>query len=72
MELPWLDGSGVGRRLYRGSTLKTWAGGLCAAPDAVVAVEVRDPLWLTPEFVAVLRDCGATYCLRLHAKNAAD
>ena len=38
------------------------------APDAVVAVEVRDPLWLTPEFVAVLRDAGATYCLGLHAK----
>ena len=38
------------------------------APDAVVAVEVRDPLWLTPEFVAVLRASGATYCLGLHAK----
>jgi uncharacterized protein YecE (DUF72 family) len=42
------------------------------APDAVVAVEVRDPLWLlpkfVPEFVAVLRDSGATYCLGLHAK----
>ncbi len=38
------------------------------APDAVVAVEVRDPLWLTPEFVAVLREAGATYCLGLHAK----
>jgi uncharacterized protein YecE (DUF72 family) len=38
------------------------------APDAVVAVEVRDPLWLTPEFVAVLRDSGAAYCLGLHAK----
>ena len=38
------------------------------APDAVLAVEVRDPLWLTPEFVAVLRESGATYCLGLHAK----
>jgi uncharacterized protein YecE (DUF72 family) len=38
------------------------------APDAVVAVEVRDALWLTPEFAAVLRDCGATYCMGLHAK----
>ena len=39
-----------------------------AAPDAVVAVEVRDPQWLTPEFAAVLRAAGATYCLGLHAK----
>ncbi|MFC5522798.1 DUF72 domain-containing protein [Polaromonas jejuensis] len=38
------------------------------APDAVVAVEVRDPLWLRPEFAAVLREAGATYCLGLHAK----
>ena len=38
------------------------------APDAVVAVEVRDPQWLTPEFAAVLRAAGATYCLGLHAK----
>ncbi len=38
------------------------------APDAVVAVEVRDPQWLTPEFAAVLRASGATYCLGLHAK----
>ena len=42
------------------------------APDAVVAVEVRDPLWLLPKFVpqfaAVLRESGATYCLGLHAK----
>ncbi len=38
------------------------------APEAVVAVEVRDPEWLTPDFVAVLRDCGARYCLGLHPK----
>ncbi len=38
------------------------------APDAVIAVEVRDPIWLTPEFVSVLRESGATYCLGLHAK----
>jgi uncharacterized protein YecE (DUF72 family) len=38
------------------------------APDAVVAVEVRDPEWLTPDFAAVLRATGATYCLGLHAK----
>jgi uncharacterized protein YecE (DUF72 family) len=41
---------------------------LTAAPDAVVAVEVRDPLLLTPEFAQVLRAGGATYCLGLHAK----
>lgn len=38
------------------------------APEAVVAVEVRDPEWLTPQFVAVLKDCGARYCLGLHPK----
>jgi uncharacterized protein YecE (DUF72 family) len=39
-----------------------------AAPDGVVAVEVRDPQWLTPAFVSALRDTGATYCMGLHAK----
>jgi len=29
---------------------------------------VRNPEWLTPQFVAVLRDAGATYCLGLHPK----
>lgn len=38
------------------------------APDGVIAVEVRDPEWLTPNFAAVLRECGATYCLGLHAR----
>lgn len=38
------------------------------APDGVVAVEVRDPQWLTPQFVQVLRDTKSTYCLGLHAK----
>jgi len=38
------------------------------APDAVVAVEVRDAQWLTPQFVHALRDTGATYCMGLHAK----
>lgn len=37
-------------------------------PDGVLAVEVRDPEWLTPDFVAVLREAGATYCLGLHPK----
>lgn len=38
------------------------------APDGVIAVEVRDPEWLTPDFAAALREAGATYCLGLHAK----
>ncbi|NGY06362.1 DUF72 domain-containing protein [Solimonas terrae] len=38
------------------------------APDAIVAVEVRDPAWLGPDFAATLRAGGATYCLGLHAK----
>lgn len=38
------------------------------APDAVVAVQVRDAALLTPHFVALLQETGATYCLGLHAK----
>jgi uncharacterized protein YecE (DUF72 family) len=38
------------------------------APEGVVAVEVRDPAFLTPEFSALLRDVGATCCLCLHPK----
>jgi uncharacterized protein YecE (DUF72 family) len=38
------------------------------APDGVVAVEVRDAAFLTPAFAQMLRECGATYCLGLHAK----
>ncbi|HSC68325.1 MAG TPA: DUF72 domain-containing protein [Cellvibrio sp.] len=38
------------------------------APDAVVAVEVRDPQWLTQQFLDALRATGATYCMGLHAK----
>ncbi|HQQ69929.1 MAG TPA: DUF72 domain-containing protein, partial [Alicycliphilus sp.] len=43
-----------------------------AAPDAVLAVEVRDADWLAPEHLAhfadVLRSSGATYCLGLHPR----
>lgn len=39
-----------------------------SAPEGVVAVEVRDPQWLTPQFVQALRDTKATYCMGLHAK----
>ena len=38
------------------------------APDGVIAVEVRDAQWLTPQFVQVLRNTGTTYCMGLHAK----
>lgn len=43
-----------------------------ATPDGVVAVEMRDPEWLSPaiapQLVDVLKDSSATYCLGLHAK----
>ncbi len=38
------------------------------APDGTIAVEVRDPQWLVPQFVDALRATGATYCMGLHAK----
>jgi len=38
------------------------------ASEAVVAVEVRNPEWLTAAFTQALRDAGATYCMALHAK----
>ncbi len=37
-------------------------------PTGVLAVEVRDPAWLTPDLVSLLRDTGARYCLGLHPK----
>ncbi|HEY9107228.1 MAG TPA: DUF72 domain-containing protein [Roseateles sp.] len=37
-------------------------------PAGVLAVEVRDAAWLTPDLVALLRDTGARYCLGLHPK----
>ncbi|BDT67800.1 hypothetical protein os1_19780 [Comamonadaceae bacterium OS-1] len=52
----------LGRMLAALPTLKP------TAPDGVVAVEVRDPAFLTPDFVSVLRSAGATYCLGLHPK----
>lgn len=41
---------------------------LPALPHGVVAIEVRDPEWLTPEFATVLKARGARYCLSLHPK----
>ncbi len=38
------------------------------APDGVIAVEVRNPEFLTPAFTDALRETGATYCLGLHPK----
>jgi uncharacterized protein YecE (DUF72 family) len=38
------------------------------APEGLIAVEVRDPEFLTPEFARLLRDAGARYCLGLQAK----
>lgn len=42
--------------------------GLPKPPCGVLAVEVRDAAWLTPDLVALLRDAGARYCLGLHPK----
>lgn len=43
--------------------LRTAADSVDKSSNAVVAVEVRNPEWLTPRFVDVLKDTGATYCL---------
>jgi len=41
----------------------------CPKPPAgVLAVEVRDAAWLSSDFVALLRDTGARYCVGLHPK----
>lgn len=37
-------------------------------PAGVIAVEVRDAAWLCADFVALLRDAGARYCVGLHPK----
>lgn len=37
-------------------------------PVGVIAVEVRDAAWLTPDLAALLRDTGARYCVGLHPK----
>ncbi len=57
-------------RLIEGlhTLLRNTSGLKARCPDAVVAVEVRDPHWLTPAFVDALKDTGATYCLGLHGK----
>ncbi len=40
-------------------------------PEATLAVEVRDAKLLSPEFAAMLKRAGASYCLGLHAKMPA-
>jgi uncharacterized protein YecE (DUF72 family) len=51
-----------------GAMLQALPSLTAVAPHATIAVEVRNPEFLTPEFVAVLRAAGATYCLGLHPK----
>lgn len=38
------------------------------APDGVIAVEVRNPEFLTPAFVEVPHDAGATCCRSSYPK----
>lgn len=51
-----------------GDMLEALPGLQPAAPDAVIAVEVRDPQLLCPAFADMLRGTGATFCMGLHAK----
>ena len=55
--------------LHRLGTMLAALPGLThVAPDAVIAVEVRDPQLLCPAFADMLRSVGATFCMGLHAK----
>ena len=38
------------------------------APGGIVAVEVRNPEFLSPAFASVLKAAGATYCVGLHPR----
>jgi uncharacterized protein YecE (DUF72 family) len=53
-------------RLWR--MLKAMPAPASRPTGAVLAVEVRDPEWLCPDLVALLKDTGACYCLGLHPK----
>lgn len=71
--LPWQQLAALDTVLERLHTMLQALPALApSAPDAVVAVEVRDPQWLAPHvmprFADVLRAAGATYCIGLHAK----
>ncbi len=54
--------------LDRLATLLAALPALDRASGSVVAIEVRNAELLTPEFAAVLKAAGATYCVGLHAK----
>lgn len=56
----------LGRRDALLERLDTLLGAL--PPGLLAAVEVRDAGWLGPDFAAVLRARGATYCLGLHPR----
>jgi len=67
LPLPWLsDLPGVYARLER--LLRSLPPLATRAPDGLVAVEVRDPEFLRPDFARLLKDGGAAYCLGLQAK----
>jgi uncharacterized protein YecE (DUF72 family) len=67
LPLPWLaDLPGVFERLDR--LLRSMPSLAAQAPDGVLAVEVRDPEFLQPDFARLLKDAGAAYCLGLQAK----
>jgi len=51
-----------------GEMLEALPGLKPVAPDAVIAVEVRDPQLLCLAFADMLRSVGATFCMGLHAK----
>ncbi|MBQ0132885.1 MAG: DUF72 domain-containing protein [Comamonas sp.] len=51
-----------------GEVLAATRTALAAAPQVIMAVEVRDPLLLEPGFAEVLQAHGATMCLGLHGK----
>jgi uncharacterized protein YecE (DUF72 family) len=69
--LPYAMLDRMPEQIARLHTLLSTIPDIRAAAGGVVAVEVRDPQWLTPEFTDALRDVGATYCLGLHAKMPA-
>jgi len=66
---PWLrDMSAAIDRLHAMLRAAVDATAAADTPGAVVAVEVRNPEWLTPDFIAALKDARATYCLGLHPR----
>jgi uncharacterized protein YecE (DUF72 family) len=67
LPLPWLaDLPGVFDRLDR--LLGSMPSLTTQAPDGVLAVEVRDPEFLRPDFARLLKENDAVYCLGLQSK----